>query len=383
MILDTASLRVAFAVVALTLGILFYFADFRSTRSPYSAWWCVSLALFLAGSASFLLSATPYGWLANPLGNALLAGGASAVWASARSLREVSAPAWMLVGGPLCSALAAAIDSPATNPWAGDLMFLVTMFLMIGLASRELALGGSDVSRLRMSMAIAAALVAAFYFCRVLAFAIDGPGGSWYNTYVGSAPTTLVGMAFLAVASFSMFALSSENQTVVLKAAAAQDGLTGILNRAGFLQAAAAGLRRMRGDRSAGSLVLADLDHFKSINDNYGHAAGDAALKAFAGACTAAVRSGDLVGRMGGEEFVLLLPGVSAMRAQAIAADISSRFETAGASVHFTMPTASYGIVPIEEDNADLEELIAAADLALYMAKSLGRNRSIIGTSDS
>lgn len=383
MILDTESLRVAFAVVALTLGILFYFADFRATRSPYSAWWCVSMALFLAGSASLLLEKTPYRWLANPVGNALLVGGASAIWASARSLRAVRAPAWMLAGGPACSALAAVVDSPATNPWAGDLVFLVMMSLMIALAARELSLGGSEASRLRMSMAIAAASVAAFYFCRLLAFILDGPRGSWYNTYVGSAPTTLIGMAFLAVASFSMFALSSENRVKVLRTAAAQDGLTGLLNRAGFLHAAANGLLRIRLDYTHGSLVLADLDQFKSINDNYGHAAGDTALKAFAGACRAAVRSGDLVGRVGGEEFALLLPGVSALGAQAIVTDISDRFETASASAQFQMPTASYGIIPIAEDSADLEQLIAAADAALYMAKSLGRNRAIIGTPNS
>ncbi|MEV8150543.1 GGDEF domain-containing protein [Arthrobacter sp. NPDC080073] len=376
--LDTESLRVAFAVVALTLAVLFYFADFRSTRSPYSAWWCVSLALFLAGSATFLLEETPYRWLANPLGNALLVGGAAAIWASARSLRAVPATGWMLAGGPAFSALAAAMDSPATNPFAGDLVFLVMMSLMLGLAARELALGGSEVSRLRKSTAIAAAAVSSFYLCRLLAFIIDGPRGSWYNTYVGSAPTTLMGMAFLSVASFSMFALSSENQTKILRTAAAQDGLTGLLNRAGFLDAAG---DRLRVDGNHGALVLADLDHFKSINDNHGHAAGDTALKAFAGACRAAVRSGDLAGRMGGEEFVLLLPGVSALKAQAIAADISDRFEAAGAGAGFTMPTVSYGIIPIEEDAADLEQLIAAADIALYMAKSLGRNRSIIGAS--
>jgi diguanylate cyclase (GGDEF)-like protein len=287
----------------------------------------------------------------------------------------------VLAGGPACSALAAAVNSPATNPWAGDLVFLVLMCLMLGLAARELWLGGSEVSRLRRSMAIAAASISAFYFCRLLAFVLDGPRGSWYNTYVGSAPTTLVGMAFLAVASFSMFALSSENQAKVLRTAAAQDGLTGLLNCAGFLHAAANGLRRIRPDGDYGSLVLADLDHFKSVNDTYGHAAGDTVLKAFAGACRAAVSVGDLVGRIGGEEFVLLLPGVSAPRAQEILTDISDRFETAG-SARFTMPIVSYGIVPIEEESADLENLIAGADLALYMAKSLGRNRSVIGTSN-
>ncbi|WP_115788347.1 GGDEF domain-containing protein [Arthrobacter silvisoli] len=380
MVLDTTSLRVAFAVVAFTVGILFYFADYLSTRSPYSGWWCVSLALFLTGSAALLLEATALRWFANPVGNSLLVGGACAVWASARSLRALHPPVWVLLAVPGCSAVAAAVDHPGSNPWAGDAVFLASMCFMIGLAARELWLGGPEASRIRMAMCVAAASVATFYFCRLMSFILDGAGSPRYNTFFGSAVTTLVGMAFLAVASFSMFALSSENRARVLRTAAAQDGLTGLLNRAGFLQEAGDELRRIRLDETHGSLVLADIDHFKDVNDSYGHAAGDVALKSFAGACRAAVRSGDLVGRIGGEEFILLVPGISAERARLIAADISNRFETASAAARFPMPTVSYGIIPIGKETADLDELIAAADAALYMAKSLGRNQVVIGT---
>jgi hypothetical protein len=80
MILDTATLRVAFAAMALILALLFYFSTFRSTRSPYSAWWCAALLLFLSGSASFLLNGTPQQVWANPLGNFLLVSGAAGVW---------------------------------------------------------------------------------------------------------------------------------------------------------------------------------------------------------------------------------------------------------------------------------------------------------------
>jgi len=377
--LDVASLRVAFAVVAFTVGILFFFADFLSTRSPYSAWWCVSLALFLTGSGTLLLFGTPFGWWANPLGNSLLVGGGSAIWASARALRALRAHPWVLAAGPACAALAAALDSPATNIWAGDAVFLFLMSLMIGLAARELWPRGQEVSRIRLSMAIAATTVSAFYLCRFLVFILDGPTSDRYTSYFGPAATTLVGMAFLAVASFSMFALSNENRARVLKTAASHDGLTGLLNRTGFFQEAAEAVQEMRNSGGQGSLILADLDHFKEVNDNYGHAAGDTAIKAFAGACRAAVRSGDVVGRVGGEEFILLLPGVGTQRAQQIAADVSRRFETASASAYFPMPTASYGIVAIDKETPHLDDVIASADAALYQAKSLGRNRSVVG----
>jgi diguanylate cyclase (GGDEF)-like protein len=379
MVLDTATLRVAFAVVAFTLGILFYLVEFRTTRSPYSAWWCVSLAFFLAGSAALLLGGTSYRWWANPAGNALLVAGASAIWASARFLRALRSPAWLLVTGPMAAGIAAILDAPASNMWAGDPVYLALMCVMIGLAARELWLGGPEVSKNRLSLAVAAASVSTFYFCRFIVFALDGPQGPWYGTYFGAGASALVGIAFLAAASFSMSALSSEDQTRVLRTAAAQDGLTGLLNRTGFLAEAATELRKMRAGGRHGSLVLADLDRFKAVNDDYGHAAGDSALKAFARACSASVRSDDLVGRLGGEEFIVLLPGASPLRAQTIVRSISDRLKAAGTSVLFPMPTASYGVIPIDKENDDLDELIAAADIALYTAKNLGRNCAVIG----
>ncbi|XAZ33070.1 GGDEF domain-containing protein [Paenarthrobacter ureafaciens] len=91
---------------------------------------------------------------------------------------------------------------------------------------------------------------------------------------------------------------------------------------------AGAELKRLRADGSSVAVVLADLDHFKAVNDEHGHRAGDAALKAFAEACRESVRSTDLVGRYGGEEFVLFLPGATQKRAEDIALEISKRMAT-------------------------------------------------------
>ncbi|HEY1158204.1 MAG TPA: GGDEF domain-containing protein, partial [Arthrobacter sp.] len=105
-------------------------------------------------------------------------------------------------------------------------------------------------------------------------------------------------------------------------------------------------------------------------------AAGDLALQAFADACVATVRSTDLTGRYGGEEFVILVPGASAERAEAIVEEISSRLAGAAAPDGMEMPTASYGISTYDGGTSDVDRLIAAADAALYRAKSLGRNRA-------
>ena len=150
----------------------------------------------------------------------------------------------------------------------------------------------------------------------------------------GSVPMTVFSTITLVVASFTMAELSYEQQTQDLRARATVDGLTGLLNRSAFLDLAENELRRLRRTGTTASIILADLDHFKAINDQFGHSAGDSALQAFARACSGTVRSTDLVGRYGGEEFILLLPGVTPDRAREIAADISVRLHQSGVRSH-------------------------------------------------
>ncbi|MBT2594208.1 GGDEF domain-containing protein [Arthrobacter sp. ISL-72] len=378
--LDTLTLRVAFAIVAFTLALLFYFAAYRSTRSPYSGWWCVALTLFLAGSASYLLDGTAHQVWANPLGSCLLVAGAVCVWGGARSLRAPRPPSWQLAAAPAVVTVAAAFDSPAVNTWSGGAAFLALMSLMLGFASRELWRLEPGYSRVRIPLAIVSGLLSAYYFCRMVVYIGEGPNSKVFITYFGSAVTTLVTMVLLVVVSFSMAALSSEQQTRALRAVATQDGLTGLLNRAAFVELASDELQRLRRSRAAGSVILADLDHFKTVNDTYGHAAGDAALQSFAAACIGTVRSTDLVGRYGGEEFIFLLPGVSPDRAEAITAEINRQLKAVRGAGGARMPTVSYGIAPIGHGTPGLDELIATADAALYRAKSLGRNRTVLGT---
>jgi diguanylate cyclase (GGDEF)-like protein len=376
MVLDTATLRIAFGLMALVLVLLFYFSAYRITRSPYSGWWCLALLFFLGGSACFLLDGTPHQVWANPLGNVLLVHGGVAVWAGARSLRTVPPPTWAFTGIPLVTLVASVLDHPATNTWAGGAVFLAAMSLTIGLASRELWRLEPGYSRVRIPMAVAAGGLSIFYFLRWLAFLLEGQHGPTFVTYFGSAVTTMVTMVLLVVVSFSMAALSNEQQTRALRVVASRDDLTGLLNRKAFLDLAAEQLADRTITRGAGSLILADLDHFKAVNDTYGHAAGDVALQSFADACTATVRSTDLVARYGGEEFVLLMPGATAERAESIAEEISRRLAAAPTVDGMEMPTVSYGISTYDAGTADVDELIAAADAALYMAKSQGRNRA-------
>jgi diguanylate cyclase (GGDEF)-like protein len=379
--LDTSTLRVAFAVVALTLLLLFYFISYRRTRASYSGWWCTALILFLTGSAAYLLDGTVHQVWANPLGNILLVAGSASVWSGARSLRTAVPPLWCLAAAPAIAGVVSVLDSPATNDWAGGAVFLALMGTLIGLSSRELFLLDHTHSRVHRPLAVGSGILAVYYLGRLVAFVADGRDGPVFSSIFGSAATTIVTAVLLVVASFTMAELSYEQQTQDLRSRATMDGLTGLLNRTAFMDLAQVELRRLNRARTSASLILADLDHFKAINDQFGHPAGDTALQAFAEACTATVRSTDLVGRYGGEEFILLLPGVKPERASEIAADISRRLQSSPSKVIPRLPTVSYGIASTAPGRVDLEALAASADAALYRAKTLGRDRSVLATS--
>jgi diguanylate cyclase (GGDEF)-like protein len=388
MMLDTVTLRVAFGVVALTMLLLFYFVTFRATRSGYCGWWCVALALFLAGSAAYLLDGTQLQVWSNPLGNALLVAGAGSVWAGTRLITGRKAYLTVLAGAPSVTAAVSAADSPSTNVWSGAPVFLGLMSLLIGWSGVELWTAspttGSGRARERTyapilrAMAIMASALGLFYGLRTIAFISVGQDGRLFDTYFGSEVTTLVTTVMLATVSFSMTALSHVDDTLDLRARATHDGLTGVLNRAEFMRLAEARWAAGRRRSSRGSIILADLDHFKAINDRYGHPAGDYALQTFAAACRGAVRSTDLVGRYGGEEFIIFLDRVPAARALETAANISERLRSTLTPEGMILPTVSYGVA-YAESGMSLNEAIEIADRALYDAKKRGRDRAEIG----
>ena len=158
------------------------------------------------------------------------------------------------------------------------------------------------------------------------------------------------------------------------------DGLTGLFNRNTFVELTKKELDRAQRQGTATAILLLDLDHFKRVNDTWGHPAGDAVLKHAAMIASTTVRSTDLVGRLGGEEFIVLLPGTSIEAARNLAEKIRMRLEGQAATWNDTRMaiTVSIGIAgTTASEKQSFEVLYHDADKALYVAKQRGRNRVI------
>ena len=208
------------------------------------------------------------------------------------------------------------------------------------------------------------------------------------SLFHGKETDSLLSSAWLSVLSleaflmtiataFILLAMSKERTELRHKTAAMIDPLTGLLNRRAFLQDAEALLQQQIARDRPIAVLLIDLDHFKSINDRFGHAVGDKALQIFAKAARASLRQTDLVGRLGGEEFTVVLADASVDNAYLVADRLRKAFAAAAAVVdgEALHATASVGVSVIVDPRQDLTRLITLADQALYLAKARGRNR--------
>jgi diguanylate cyclase (GGDEF)-like protein len=182
--------------------------------------------------------------------------------------------------------------------------------------------------------------------------------------------------AFVAMGLFVVFILASD-MAERMRQLAVTDPLTGLLNRRGFREAAERAIAQALRAGQPVSVVLADIDRFKSINDTYGHAVGDAGIRALADHMRRGRRAADLVARIGGEEFVALLPNTGADEALSLADRIRCELRSAGLapSQRRIDLTASFGVATVDHGTTRLDDLLTAADKALYRAKEGGRDR--------
>ena len=165
-----------------------------------------------------------------------------------------------------------------------------------------------------------------------------------------------------------------------IKELAEHDALTGIFNRGHFTHIANNALKYCQSTGQELSIIMFDLDHFKKINDSYGHACGDWALKKTVEVCKSLGRQNDIFARLGGEEFCILLTScdkkAALQRAEACRLAIAD-INTKDSGFEFTI-TASFGVTDAKTSGFKLEKLLADADSAAYSAKNAGRNQTVV-----
>ena len=190
--------------------------------------------------------------------------------------------------------------------------------------------------------------------------------------------TGRLGIALLIVMAvfIALFAYRTKRSQLHFMKLSRIDGLTGIDNRPYFMVQAERELEANRKLEQEVCVILCDLDHFKSINDKYGHATGDHVLRQAVQACRAHLRASDLFGRFGGEEFCVLLPGCSLSDARQRCEQLRAAIATIAIDPANTSSTvsASFGVAASTSSGYELRQLLAHADAALYRAKYAGRN---------
>jgi diguanylate cyclase (GGDEF)-like protein len=373
--LDVGTLFVIATCVTSLLG-LFLLLAYLQDRIAALAWW--GAAYLVGGASGVIWRLGDHVSLPLPAGsaNVLLFVAVGMIWSAARLFhgRPISWPGMLLGAGGWLAACSVPqfANSTASRVIASSLIAAVYTFLIAAELWRE-----RRKPLIRRWPAIFVPMLhgAVFLFPMVLAtFSLDVGGGNslkagWVAVFAVEVVLYVVGAAFIVLM------LAKDRTVRAYKTAAATDPLSGLLNRRGFFEEAGTLMDGNKGAKRPVSVIAFDLDHFKSINDRFGHATGDAMLRLFADVARKTMRAGDIIGRLGGEEFVAILAGNLAEAA--IAAErVRSAFELA------TRDPAGYGIpatvsvgVACGAPDAAIDRLIAGADAALYRAKANGRNR--------
>jgi diguanylate cyclase (GGDEF)-like protein len=374
--LDIQTLTLAGAVVALFSGLLLAGAWSTIARAPALLWWSAANLVNAAGIAMIAFGHATQSPSTAIAGIGFVIASPPLVWAGTRRFASRGVRLWLSFAGVGAWVIVGAAPLPGGQLFPTAFGFaLSTIYLSASIY--ELWRGRGEALPARWALIAMLAIHAAITFGGVVDTftgrfrqgalpALD----SWFGLI------TFESLLYSMATAVFMVLLCKERSERQIVLASHKDSLTGIANRGALLDSGERLLRRCQTSGKSFSLIMFDLDHFKRINDSFGHAAGDEVIRAFASAAQSILRPNDLFGRYGGEEFVVVLPGATIEAAYVIADRIRNGF--AGARVIRDTPvscTVSAGVASAGSADATLEEIINVADDCLYRAKANGRNR--------
>ena len=376
--LDLPTISIVTVFIAALLGALLVFAGLqnRSVRAPL--WWGSAHIIDAAGFALLMARGSLPDFVSIDIANALVLFGYGLTWSGARvfdgrpvrlSLLPLAPLTWLL----LCAIPVFADDAAARIIVGSLLLALLTLF-----TAREFWRGRAEALMSRWPTIMVLLVQAGALTVRVTAVLLSP---SFRDDFVLSK----LSFTFLAfgtllytvVLAFLQLNMTKERTELKHKINSLVDPLSGVANRRAFLDGAASLLARQDDDHEPVAVLLFDLDHFKQINDRFGHATGDTVLQIFAGTATQTLGADILFARIGGEEFASCVPVGDIDEAYAIAERVRRNFAVAAARFgnERLSPSVSAGVALRHRPDASIADLLALGDRALYRAKELGRNR--------
>ncbi len=384
--LDINTLFLVTIYVEAILGLLLLFAWIQNAQIRAVAWWGGAHLLRAGSVVLFGMYGMVSDAISFDLANALLFLSFAVTWTGARVFDGRKVLPMYLVAGPVAWLIMAHLP---TFTDALDLRFLLASGIITTytwLTAYEFWRGRSEPLVSRWPAIFMLFAHGALFLLRTPLAAVL-PWSPATSEVIGSVWMTVLSfeaLLFTIAIAFILLAMAKERTEYRHKTAAMVDPLTGIANRRSFLADGNELTKRNAATPCPAAVLLLDLDHFKSINDRFGHAIGDRVLQVFADTAKAHIRSGDILGRLGGEEFAAVLYNVGREKAVALAERVRSAFAEAANEVDGRPvgATVSIGIVVNQDAPLDVPELLGQADQALYYAKERGRNRVELATLD-
>jgi len=373
---DLPTLMAAGSFVAAMSAVFVFFAWTHIRDGREMLWWALGYAFYAVGVGLLTVGTVEGPELAIALGAIVFNIAPALFWMSSRLFNRRRVPLVPLFGGLALGLLIMGFSPLALRP-SLQMALGLAIFAAYTLATTwEYWRGRHDGLKARQPLIALGLLQAALFGAGSVEAATgrisagDIPLESWFGLVHFVSILYLIGTAVFVVS------LSRERAERHQKATAETDALTGVANRGAFMAYAGEALRRsLQGDLPL-SMIIFDLDYFKRINDSFGHAVGDGVLRRFGETARSVLREDDRLGRIGGEEFAVILPDTSLGSAFIIADRIRAAFEGDGRFVdgHAVNATVSAGVTTAHPDST-VDSILAAADEGLYRAKQNGRNR--------
>lgn len=371
MLLDVPTLMVMGGFVAICSGAILV-GSWRLNQNPQALLlWGLGCLISGFGIMTLMLGGSLHEFVLLGFGNIMLAFAHGLLWKGARAFDVKPAPFAIVLVGPVLLALGTALV-PSN---AASLSLLINAAYLYA-AAFSFWTARKPPLPARWPMVLFIALHATV----IVVGAIGLFNGALHQVPPLMSPFGIIyfeSILFSVGTAMCLVALVKGRSEAAAKQIAEIDSLSGVANRAGFMSAAEKVLARCRHDRAPVSVIMFDLDFFKTVNDSHGHAVGDAVIRKFCEVAGSAMRHNDVLGRLGGEEFALVLPRSSIEPAYVRADRIRTAFAENCRSIndHQVNASVSCGVSASADAETTLSVLLEQADEALYRAKAAGRNR--------